>query len=261
MPITTKNTLARFRAIADMTRDEAARAAGIPSHTIENIERDRAPLTLPIAKSLEATTGCSAKSLLRGDKQLETLRGAVFSQATMTEWKTQEVDEMSAKRTAEVMAGRTAVLLKVAADRSPGDYRRVLLRVAAALEQIRSETGISFSEIGAVARRNSRSEDKEFSRKELDAILGSSTIYKAERRFLAPKNKLKVRIDRYESWGEKGEAIVTKHLDSISSLDCWEEIWRIPKLDQSCFEVRRMKSTTRGLFDTSTGSPPEVDDE
>lgn len=259
MKVTTSNTMARFRSTLGMSRAEAAREIGIPAYTIDNIERVKSPLSKEIAKAIEASTGCSARSLLRDDKPLQTVDGRHFSKATMHEWRTKEVAADTSEAVAAAMALRARLIVSAAAAHSSGLYHRAFVEVRTALEEIRAKLDISASQLRAVARTDAQGEQLELTRAEIDKTLLKSPTYSQQRNLLDPKKKISVWIDRFPTWEPKMEALLCDKVDLLESVSSTMEVWRIQKKDGTWFEVPHSNVRARGNFDTP--QPPVVVDE
>ena len=235
------NAMYRLRHdILGMSRAKAAQELGIPAHTIDNIERRRVELSRTAAKIIEASTGCSSSSLLAGENPLKTVRGEDFSMATYTDWLANGVGNFTRERTMNDMITRVRLLLKAAADHSPALYRTTLFKMRGALESVRANTDISFSQIRSAARASAKSQDCELSLDELDAKLKVYPEYQSERGNLDPDKKIKVRVDRFHTWDEFLDSMLSDGIaDPLKMPTTTQEIWRIEKKDHQWFEVVR----------------------
>jgi len=231
-------TLTRFRECLIMSKAAAARETGIAAHIFDNIERGRTPLSRETANMLEASTGCSATSLLAGDDPLLAVNGDEFSQRTFSFWRNDPVHESAVQRTTTHILMRARLLLVAAADHSPALYRATLLHTKNAMESVREQSGISFAQLRAAARKSAVSEDHEYTLKQLDEKLRIYPEFQAERKNLDSAKKIKVRIDRFLTWDDKVEWMIDEgKMDPMREPSTTLEIWRIEKKDQKWFEV------------------------
>lgn len=243
--------MARLRSTLGMSRAEAAREIGIPAYTIDNIERGKSPLSKDIAKTIEAATGCSARSLLRDDKPLQTVDGRHFSKTTMQQWRTQEISAFTSEAVAASMALRASLIMRSAAAHSPGLYQRAFVELRTCLEDIREKLNISTSQIHSVARSGANTKTIQLTRAEIDKKLSKWSIYSTQRNLLDPKKKITVWIDSFPTWEPKEEAFISDKFAPLASVSSTGEVWRIQKKDGGWLEVSGIISRACGDFDTT----------
>lgn len=251
MPSQITNPLARFRAQCGFTKERAAIAGRTRFHTIDNIERGKAPLTDAIAKALEASTGCSAKSLLRDDDPLQTVNGDVFSEGSLDAWTTREISDAECSRAAETIALRARLLIEAASAHSPALFRSAWVELGYKLEEARQNLELRFPQLEAAARANATIETLDLTRAELDKEFEKNALYISQRHLLEPRKKIQVRVESFQTWKDSGEELIARRMELINSIRTDVKIWRIQRRDGTTFDIRRPKIQAVGNFDLS----------
>lgn len=115
--------MARFQEQSELSREQTAIAGRTRTYTVDKIQRGRASLTPAIAKALEASTGCSSKSLLNDEDPIRTIRGGVLTPTWVGEWMHKPLSEEEILGMEEKASDQIRLLIRAAAAKSPGAMR------------------------------------------------------------------------------------------------------------------------------------------
>jgi transcriptional regulator with XRE-family HTH domain len=210
-------TLNKLRNILGLSGNELAKVVGVPRAKIENVERGKIKLDADFASRIQAATGVSAQSLMRGDSPVLTISGKAASVDLFNKWRSLQVDSEDRKTQKEELHKRISLLLDAAAEKSPGELRKVYSRLCDTLDFEREETGITFSELFAQARKSASIDNLSMSVAELDKVLGEAPLYKELRQRLLKRGKINVVIEKFPSWVKKSFSFENTISDSLTS--------------------------------------------
>lgn len=198
--------LQKIRFEADLTRDEAAKLIGMPATDFENLERGIGRVLTPRdAKDIQAATGISAASLMKGDAWPVMLNGKPFTKEGFNSWQRLEIEEGTKKAQVNEIGWMSALLLEAAGAKGNHLRRRTYHLLRGLLEEIRQETGISIAEIHEAARMGAELKTLRASRDQLDEAIGKSPMYQAIRDAIPAKGSIQVVQEAFQTWCDSSD--------------------------------------------------------
>ncbi|MCE9587252.1 MAG: hypothetical protein K8R57_02935 [Verrucomicrobia bacterium] len=236
-------------ALGQMTETAFADLIGIPRHQVANIEhgRSKGGFDLQLSRRIQAATGVSSESLMRGDKPLIMMNGKKLDPAGFEAWIKQSVSEEDRISQKEEVALRCQLLLDAAAARGNGDLRRMFHRLCGAIEEVREEAKVTFSDIDSQARKGAEINDGIVTRSQLDELIGDSPDYQHLRNQLPAKGPIKTMVESFRNWGALAERVAIKFGHTTDSTESIRSIWRIQAKDGIWHEITMEKFYFKGL--------------
>jgi len=228
LPPLPKHPLEQLRKILDWSRDEFAKETGLKATTIQNIERDSAPLLEEAAFAIEAATSCNALALMesseawrvlskrKGSEQSEaikeaaavslvpqSLKGAPFTKADYESYKSTPLDSDSVGSAIDDLSVRVDLLLGPLASK-PQRFRRMYRYLVQVLNRERRESGPTDAEMAEYALNMGKAELREMTVGELaeeKEVKRSPAWQKANvlERF-KPEQRTHVVVEEYPFW-------------------------------------------------------------
>ena len=197
----------------------AAELFGVSYPKLNNTTSGKITLDHNFALQIQAATGVSAASLMKGESPPVMLNGGPISRELFELWKITPVSEESRKNQLEELSLMTKILLEATGER-PHFRRRTYHLLRSLLEEMRKSSGISEAEINqAAAKIGTELTSYETTRKKLDqADLGRAPEYLAIRECLSAKGPIEVIQEAFFTWGEEELINPNLVLDSRRSL-------------------------------------------
>ena len=180
----------------------AAELFGIPYSKLNNITRNksRSVLDLELALQIQAATGISADSLMRGENPPVMLNGEKISREFFNAWKERPVSDENKRNQVNEIGFMSALLLEAAGAKGDHFRRRTYHLLRALLEEMRKSSGISMAEINETARLGAKLTSYQATRKDLDQEIGQSPIYLAIRDSIPARGSIQVVHEAFQTW-------------------------------------------------------------
>jgi transcriptional regulator with XRE-family HTH domain len=193
--------LQKIRFEAHLSRDDAAEVIGMPATDFENLERGIGRMLTPIdAKHIQAATGVSAASLMKGDAWPVMLNDKHFTLEGFTNWRNHAISEESRIAQTQEIAMMSELLLETAGKKGASVRRRAYHLLRETLEEIRKSSGISMAEIHEQAMKGAQFSTHQATRDQLDQAIGQAPAYQAIRGKLPVEGLIEVAQDAFQTW-------------------------------------------------------------
>jgi len=180
----------------------AAELFGIPYSKLNNITRNksRSALDLDLALQIQAATGISADSLMRGDNPPVMLNGKKITREFFTTWKNLPVSDESKVNQTNEIGFMSALLLEAAGAKGDHLRRRTYHLLRSLLEEMRKSSGISMAEIHEAGRSGADIKTYNATRDQLDEAIGMAPHYQAIRDSLSARGSIQVVQEAFQTW-------------------------------------------------------------
>ena len=195
----------------ELSYPRAAEIFGIHPSRLPNILRKQSKsasssLDEDLAFKIQAATGISAASLMRGDKPALMLNGSAVSLQAFEDWQDLPINEETKLDQAGELGFMAALLLEAAGAKGNHLRRRTYHLIRSALDEIRKAAGISLTEIHEAARQGATFSSLHATRDQLDEELSDAPAYKAIRSSLPAKGTIEVSLEKFPTWCDLDEA-------------------------------------------------------
>lgn len=198
----------------------AAELFGVPYSKLNNITRtaSRSSLDQELALKIQAATGISAASLMRGDKMPLMLNGKPVNRESYQAWKDLEISQEAKESQALELGLKVRLLLNASGEKGAHLRRRTYHLLRSLLEDMKETAGISMTEIHAeAAKLGVKRRPFIATRKELDEMLGRAPSYQAARNRLPATGSIQVIEETFPTWAEDlQQDLMPEVLDSQS---------------------------------------------
>jgi hypothetical protein len=199
----------------------AAELFGVPYSKLNNITRtaSRSSLDKELALKIQAATGISAASLMRGDKMPLMLNGKPVNLESYQAWKNHEISQEAKESQALELGLKMRLLLNASGEKGAHLRRRTYHLLRSLLEEMKESAGISMTEIHAeAAKLGVKRRPFTATREELDEMLGKAPSYQAARNRLPATGAIQVIEETFPTWAEAlQQDLIPGVLDSQSA--------------------------------------------
>lgn len=199
----------------------AAELFGVPYSKLNNITRtaSRSSLDKELALKIQAATGISAASLMRGDKMPLMLNGKPVNLESYHAWKNHEISQEAKESQALELGLKMRLLLNASGEKGAHLRRRTYHLLRSLLEEMKESAGISMTEIHAeAAKLGVKRRPFTATREELDEMLGKAPSYQAARNRLPATGAIQVIEETFPTWAEAlQQDLIPGVLDSQSA--------------------------------------------
>ena len=180
----------------------AAELFGIPYSKLNNITRNksRSVLDLELALQIQAATGISADSLMRGENPPVMLNGEKISREFFNAWKERPVSDENKRNQVNEIGFMSALLLEAAGAKGDHLRRRTYHLLRSLLEEMRKSSGLSMGEINETARMGASLTSSQVTRDQLDIAIGKAPAYQTIRSSLPVKGLIPVITEAFQTW-------------------------------------------------------------
>ena len=237
-----KDSLRRAIDELGLSYPKAAEIFGIHPSRLPNIlrkqsESSSSSLDDGLAFKIQAATGISATSLMRGDKPVMMLNGNAVSREAFEDWQELPIDEETMLDQVGELGFMAALLLEVAGAKGNHLRRRTYHLIRSALDEIRKAAGISLTEIHEAARQGATFSSLHATRDQLDEELSDAPAYKAIRSSLPVNGTIEVNLEKFSTWCDLDEiarqlpevideARMTRFIYRIKTGETWHGVVR-----------------------------------
>ena len=237
-----KDSLRRAIDELGLSYPKAAEIFGIHPSRLPNILRKQSEsasssLDEGLALKIQAATGISATSLMRGDKPALMLNGGVVSREAFEDWQELPITEETKLDQAGELGFMAALLLEAAGDKGNHLRRRAYHLIRSSLDEIRKAAGISLTEIHEAARPGATFSSLHVTRDQLDEELSDVPAYQAIRASLPVKGTIEVNLEKFPTWCDLDEisrqlpevideARMTRFIYRIKTGETWRGVIR-----------------------------------
>lgn len=227
----------------ELSIPRAAEIFGVNPSRIANILRRQtaaasSSLDQELALKIQAATGISAASLMRGDKVPLMLNGKPVNRESYQAWKDLEISEEAKESQALELSLKVSLLLNASGVKGAHLRRRTYHLLRSLIEEMKETAGISMTEIHAeAAKLGVKRRPFTATREKLDEMLGQVPSYQAARKRLPATGSIQVIEETFPTWAEAiPPELMPEVLDSQSAMmesflleagDSWIPVLRI----------------------------------
>lgn len=188
-----------------LTERAAAELLGVTYSRINNILRGNSSVDDELALQIQAMTGISAASLLKGENPPLMLNGKPICQKLLQAWKDKPVSEENKRSQVNEIGFMCALLLEAAGAKGDHLRRRTYHLIRSLIEEVRQSSGISFAEINETARMGASYSEYHATRDQLDEEIGEAPLYQAIRELLPARGVIPVKEEAFPVWCDLAE--------------------------------------------------------